>query len=359
MLHALRPTVLSAGTMSAVKKVERLSFPFQTPDPFLFAVYHDDKYPPGDGQMRAPRRGDGADFNPSAEYRMYHGERVPGFPQHPHRGFETITATMEGLVDHTDSVGNAGRYGQGDVQWMTAGKGIVHGEMFPLVNDDAPNPLRLFQIWLNLPAASKMVDTAFVMHWAEDVRTVSDAEAGYELVVWAGECDGCAGQPPPPHSWAADPNNDVSVYFITVNPGGSFTIPPSKIGGDSNRTTYFFEGEEASIDSTEIPAKSAVTMDASVGATITVPSSASVPALLLVLQGRPIGEPVAQHGPFVMNTREEINKAFSDYQATRFGGWPWPEDAVVFPKDKGRFALVDGTEMRPPGYATSRAKEDL
>jgi hypothetical protein len=81
--------------------------------------------------------------------------------------------------------------------------------------------------------------------------------------------------------------------------------------------------------------------------------------LLLVLQGRPIGEPVAQHGPFVMNTREEINKAFSDYQATRFGGWPWPEDAVVFPKDKGRFALVDGSEMRPPGYATSRAKEDL
>jgi hypothetical protein len=151
----------------------------------------------------------------------------------------------------------------------------------------------------------------------------------------------------------------VSVYFITVNPGGSFTIPPSKIGADSNRTTYFFEGDQASIDSTEIPAKSAVTMDASIGATITVPSSASVPALLLVLQGRPIGEPVAQHGPFVMNTREEINKAFSDYQATRFGGWPWPEDAVVFPKDKGRFALVDGAEMRPPGYATSRAKEDL
>ena len=235
----------------------------------------------------------------------------------------------------------------------------LHEERVHVVNDDAPNPLRLFQIWLNLPAASKMVDTAFVMHWAEDVQTVSDADAGYALVVWAGECNGCAGQPPPPHSWAADPNNDVSVYFITVHPGGSFTIPPSKIGADSNRTTYFFEGDKASIDFTEIPAKSAVTMDAGIGATITVPSSASTPALLLVLQGRPIGEPVAQHGPFVMNTREEINKAFSDYQATRFGGWPWPKDAVVFPKDKGRFALVDGAEMRPPGYATSRAKEDL
>ena len=186
-MHALLRTTVLSATMSAVKKVERLTFPFQTPDPFLFAVYHDDKYPPGDGQMRAPRTGNGADFDPSREYRMYHGERVPGFPQHPHRGFETITATMEGLVDHTDSVGNAGRYGQGDVQWMTAGKGIVHGEMFPLVNDDAPNPLRLFQIWLNLPARSKMVDTAFVMHWAEDVQSVTDTDAGYELVVWAGE----------------------------------------------------------------------------------------------------------------------------------------------------------------------------
>ena len=357
-MHALlRPTVLSA-TMSAVKKVERLTFPFQTPDPFLFAVYHDDKYPPGDGQMRAPRTGNGADFDPSADYRMYHGERVPGFPQHPHRGFETITATIEGLVDHTDSVGNAGRYGQGDVQWMTAGKGIVHGEMFPLVNDDAPNPLRLFQIWLNLPARSKMVDTAFVMHWAEDVQRASDANAGYELVVWAGELMGCVGQPPPPASWAADANNDVAVYFITVHPGGTFTLPPSKIGADGNRHAYFFEGDAAAFDGRDIPAKSAVELDAGVEAKVSVPASATASASLLVLQGRPIGEPVAQHGPFVMNTREEIMRAFSDYQRTRFGGWPWPEDAVVFPRDKGRFALLNGTETRPPNAAAG-AKEEL
>ena len=192
------------------------------------------------------------------EYQMYHGERVPGFPQHPHRGFETITATMEGLVDHTDSVGNAGRYGQGDVQWMTAGKGIVHGEMFPLVNDDAPNPLRLFQIWLNLPARSKMVDTAFVMHWAEDVQSVTETDAGYELVVWAGELLGCKGQKPPPASWAADANNDVAVYFVTVHPGGAFTLPPSKIGAVSNRYAYFFEGDAVEIDARAIPAKSAI-----------------------------------------------------------------------------------------------------
>jgi redox-sensitive bicupin YhaK (pirin superfamily) len=117
----------------------------------------------GDGKMQAPRRGNGADFDPRSPYRMYHGDRIPGFPQHPHRGFETVTATMEGTIDHTDSVGNAGRYGHGDLQWMTAGKGVVHGEMFPLVNDKSPNTLRLFQIWLNLPRVNKMVDPAFAM----------------------------------------------------------------------------------------------------------------------------------------------------------------------------------------------------
>ena len=156
---------------TVVRKVSGLQFPFQTPDPFLFAVYHNDEYPAGDEQMRAPRRGNGADFDPNAPYRMYHGDRVPGFPQHPHRGFETVTATMRGIVDHTDSLGNAGRYGHGDVQWMTAGSGIVHGEMFPLVHADTPNHLRLFQIWLNLPSRKKMTDPAFVMHWAPDVQT--------------------------------------------------------------------------------------------------------------------------------------------------------------------------------------------
>ncbi len=83
--------------------------------------------------------------------------------KHPHRGFETVTATVQGIIDHTDSMGNAGRYGHGDLQWMTAGSGVVHGEMFPLVNEDKPNTLKLFQIWLNLPKRNKMVTPAFVM----------------------------------------------------------------------------------------------------------------------------------------------------------------------------------------------------
>ncbi|RYH21789.1 pirin family protein [archaeon] len=148
---------------NVVTNIKPLSFPMETLDPFLFCVYHKDYYPAGDEKMRAPRRGDGADFDSRAPYRMYHGDEIPGFPQHPHRGFETLTATLEGLTDHSDSQGNAGRYGNGDLQWMTAGKGVVHGENFPLINKDKPNTLKLFQIWLNLPRKSKMVDPAFVM----------------------------------------------------------------------------------------------------------------------------------------------------------------------------------------------------
>jgi redox-sensitive bicupin YhaK (pirin superfamily) len=175
-----------AKSTNVISCIDPLGFPFKTPDPFLFCVYHKDHYPAGDENMQAPRRGNGADFNPDASFRMYHGDRIPGFPQHPHRGFETVTATLEGLIDHSDSVGNAGRYGHGDLQWMTAGKGIVHGENFPLVNKDAPNTLRLFQIWLNLPSKSKMVEPAFKMHWAEEIPKVKSADGLTEILVWAG-----------------------------------------------------------------------------------------------------------------------------------------------------------------------------
>jgi len=334
---------------SVVKKVSGLSFPFQTPDPFLFAVYHNDAYPRGNAKMEAPRRGNGADFDPSSAYRMYHGERVPGFPQHPHRGFETVTATMDGIVDHTDSLGNAGRYGHGDVQWMTAGKGIVHGEMFPLVHDDRDNNLQLFQIWLNLPASRKMVDPAFVMHWAPNVQSALSPDALTRVVVWAGELMGAVGQAPPPDSWAADPANDVAIWFLTMRPGARFALPPARNGAATNRSLYFFDGEGVHVAGRAVTSKSAIELDAGQSAELSVPATANSPTLLLVLQGRPIGEPVAQHGPFVMNTRAEIQQAFEDYQRTRFGGWPWPEDAMVFPRDKGRFALVDGKEEQGPG----------
>src|SRR3970282_2371391 len=97
---------------------------------------------------------------------LHPGELVRGFPRHPPRGFETVTLARHGFIDHSDSLGATARFGQGDVQWMTAGRGIVHAEMFPLREREAPNPTELFQIWLNLPRTDKMVEPYFTMLWS-------------------------------------------------------------------------------------------------------------------------------------------------------------------------------------------------
>jgi quercetin 2,3-dioxygenase len=297
--------------------------------------------------MRAPRRGNGSDFNPNAPYRMYHGDRIPGFPQHPHRGFETITATLDGIVDHTDSMGNAGRYGEGDLQWMTAGKGVVHGEMFPLINEDKGNDTRFFQIWLNLPKKSKMTEPAFVMHWGSETKKVKTKDGMTDIIIWVGEHDGERTEmKSPPNSWAADKENDVGVVFYSLKPGAKCEIKPASGGKKgTKRFLYFVEGEQAKqfVSGTSIPKKHGAEIVGDKSALLENKSETETMDVLL-LQGRPIGEPVSQHGPFVMNTREEIMQCFEDYQRTRFGGWPWDKDAMVFPKDKPRFALLNGKE---------------
>eukprot|EP01031_Cornospumella_fuschlensis_P025315 gene25315-30568_t len=341
---------------NVVTSIKPLSFPMETLDPFLFCVYHKDYYPAGDEKMRAPRRGNGADFDPKAPYRMYHGDEIPGFPQHPHRGFETLTATMEGLTDHTDSQGNAGRYGNGDLQWMTAGSGVVHGENFPLINKDKPNTLKLFQIWLNLPRKSKMVSPAFVMHWAEEIPKYTSPDGKTSITIWAGSLFGQRGLTPTPHSYANDPQAELAVWLVQLQPGGRVTLPAASSDA-VNRRAYFVEGRGLTIAGQTIPPNSSATLKASLEVTLENSAADSL-AEVLVLQGRPIGEPVAQHGPFVMNTMAEIQQAFADYRRTQFGGWPWPEDAVTFPREKGRFALVDGKEIYPPSAGLCRPGQE-
>ena len=135
---------------NAVLRVEPLGFPWETSDPFLFCVHHDDAYPAGNEVLGPAASLDGRqmgeDFAGKDGWRMYHGRHVPGFPQHPHRGFETVTVVRRGLLDHSDSLGAAARYGRGDVQWLTTGgRGILHSEMFPLLERAQPNPLELFR----------------------------------------------------------------------------------------------------------------------------------------------------------------------------------------------------------------------
>lgn len=154
--------------------------PWPTIDPFLFCAYHLDDFPaalpgtlgPAPRELRG--RQIGSDFSRRDGWSMYHGDQVPGFPAHPHRGFETVTIVPKGLVDHFDSMGATGRYGNGDVQWLTTGDGVQHSEMFPLVNDTAGNPLELFQLWLNLPRKSKKAKPYFAMLWSEDMPHFED-----------------------------------------------------------------------------------------------------------------------------------------------------------------------------------------
>lgn len=229
--------------------------------------------------------------------------------------------------------------------------------MFPLVHPDRPNTLRLFQIWLNLPRRSKMAAPHFIMHWAERmVKLPGTGGASATLVAGAlgGTDSGCV---PPPDSWAADPANDVAVAVLSLPGGGSkFVLPPAAIGGSANRALYLSSGRNVSVGGTRLPGPAAVTLDASAAVEV-VNGDPGEDALLLLLQGRPIGEPVAQRGPFVMNSPAEIAQAFRDYQATEFGGWPWPRADTkddVFPRGAPRHAVYatpgGGTRVEyPPG----------
>ena len=331
---------------SPVLQTVPLGFQWQTVDPFLFCVHHLDHYPAGTPELGPSAslagRPLGQDFEERDGWRMYHGQEVPGFPAHPHRGFETISYVRRGLIDHADSLGAAARYGRGDVQWMTAGSGIVHSEMFPLVDRDGPNTLEMFQIWINLPAADKMVDAHFSMFWDRDIpRHVVTDEAGrvVEVTVIAGSLAEAEAPAPPPASWASRADADVSIWHIVMEAGTSWTLPPAA-SDETVRTLYAFEGAGLSIADVAVPASTGAVVDA----TAEVRLSAADRVEILMLQGRPLGEPVAQYGPFVMNTQAEIQQAFEDYRRTEFGCWPWDSDDPVHGSDVQRFARhADGT----------------
>lgn len=334
----------------AVRALPPGNEPWPVPDPFLFCVHHDDAYPAGNEQMgpavSLAGRNIGQDFERKDGWNMYHGRTVPGFPAHPHRGFETVTVVRRGLLDHADSLGAAARYGEGDVQWLTAGAGIQHAEMFPLLRRDADNPLELFQIWLNLPQKSKMVPPHFTMLWANTIPTkqVRDGEGRLtEVTPRAGRFEDLSAPPPPPNSWAADPQNEVAIWTIKMAPGARFTLPKSV--AKVSRSLYLFRGAEVKVAGTTVGERRQIELLSTVEVAL---ENGATESELLMLQGRPIDEPIARRGPFVMNSAAEIRQAYVDYQSTRFGGWPWESEAPVHGREPERFARrPDGSVERP------------
>ena len=327
---------------SAVIQTIPLSMQWPTVDPFLFCAHHNDNYPAGDGDL-APAtsldgRDIGQDFSNLDGWSMYHGSSVPGFPQHPHRGFETITFVRRGLIDHSDSLGATARFGRGDVQWLTAGSGIQHCEMFPLVNTEAGNPTELFQIWLNLPASDKMVDPYFTMLWADEIPKVVETDADGNvttITVIAGTYRDTLALSPPPNSWAARSEADVAVWHLELEAGATWTLSAARNGNESTRTLYFFEGDALTIDGVVVESSNAVVLEAGRDVVLHAHNGA---VECMLLQGQPLREPVARYGPFVMNTKAEIQQAFEDYQRTEFGGWPWAKADPVHAVGQERFA---------------------
>jgi len=334
-------------TDQPILNIHKLGFPWPTIDPFLFCVYHDDRYPRGNTRLGPDAslagRDMGQDFAGKDGWRMYHGMEVPGFPSHPHRGFETVTIVREGLIDHSDSLGATARFGGGDVQWLTAGRGIVHAEMFPLLDPVRPNRLELFQIWLNLPSSQKMVEPRFTMFWSEKIpreRFVDAAGLQTDVTCIAGALRGSPAVPlaPPPDSWAAQSRADVAIWTLRMPAHARWTLPAASDG--TRRMLYFFKGASLGVARQTITDHAALELRCTRDLELV---NGPQDSELLVLQGRPIAEPVAQYGPFVMNTQAEIHQAFADYRRTEFGGWPWPDNAPVHGKEIRRFAThADG-----------------
>jgi redox-sensitive bicupin YhaK (pirin superfamily) len=230
---------------------------------------------------------------------------VGGFPDHPHRGFETVTIMLEGRMRHRDSVGNVGLLEPGSVQWMTAGRGIIHSEM----PEQEEGRMAGFQLWVNLAAADKMT--------APEYRDIAPAsvpayttDSGVRVRVIAGASHGTAGA-------VTRPRTEPVVLDLTLPPGSAFDaeLPPGH-----NAFAYVFAATPVDVGAASVTRVEAERMailgneSGAEGVRLAVPADAAAPARVLLVAGRPLAEPIAQYGPFVMNTTAELQRAVQDFQ---------------------------------------------
>jgi redox-sensitive bicupin YhaK (pirin superfamily) len=227
---------------------------------------------------------------------------IAGFPEHPHRGFETVTYMLDGRMRHKDNHGHEGVLEPGSVQWMTAGRGIVHSEM----PEQREGRMRGFQLWMNLPARDKMTPPNYQEFGADRMPVVD--RPGVNVKVIAGELDGAVGP-------VKQPATDPTYMDIRLDAGVDFALP---LPAGHSAFIYVYEGsvsvgasrEAATINGQEL---------AVLGEGTEVRLQGRAPrSRAILVAGRPLREPVARHGPFVMNTREEIMQAFADYQSGKF-----------------------------------------
>lgn len=224
---------------------------------------------------------------------------LAGFQSHPHRGFETVTYMIEGHVLHEDHLGNRGYLRNGGVQWMNAGRGIIHSEM----PQQEAGMMRGFQLWLNLPAAEKMKPAGYRDIQPEDIPAIDADGASVRLIAGTIGLDGQVR-----HGAVTGGATEPLYADIHLSPGGTVTLP---VAGDLNAFVYLYEGT-AGIGGQDVQSSAVTVLDE--GDQLTL-SAGPEGARLLLIAGRPLGEPVVQYGPFVMNSREQIEQTLQDYQA--------------------------------------------
>jgi hypothetical protein len=236
------------------------------------------------------------------------GEAV-GAPDHPHRGFETVTYMLEGAFEHEDSAGNRGKITAGDVQWMTAGRGVVHSEMPTEAIRKDGGRVHGFQVWVNLPARDKMIAPRYQEVPSAGIPEGTSADGLARVRVIAGEALGVRA--------VIDTHTPIVYQDWSLRPGAVVEQP---IAEGQNALVYVFEGNaEIGSDKTALADGQLGMLGPGNAVRLAVPAGAQAGARLLLLAGQPLREPVARYGPFVMNTQAEIARAFSDYRAGRLG----------------------------------------
>ncbi|HEU4805057.1 MAG TPA: pirin family protein [Nitrobacter sp.] len=241
-----------------------------------------------------------ADFAPA--------EQPRGVGVHPHRGFETVTIVYQGEVEHRDSTGSGGLIGPGDVQWMTAASGILHEEFHSRAFTKEGGSLEMVQLWVNLPAKAKNADPAYQTLLDADIPLVDLPDGAGRLRVIAGEFDGSKGP--------AKTFTPIDIYDVKLNRNGVATLNPA----EGHTVAVVVLKGTVQINGSEVAREAQFALLDRSGGEVTI--EANTEASVLILSGEPIDEPVAMHGPFVMNTAEEIRQAMADFQSGRFGAIP-------------------------------------
>lgn len=315
-------------------------------DPFTFVSHHEDDYPPGNAQQAPPMqeiggRDLGRDYKSRFGYRMYHGKVVPGFPNHAHWGYEIITCADIGFVDHFDFLGNQGRYGFGDYQWITAGGRYQHCEMYPLASNTERNPNDITQIMINLPLESKNKEPRIKTVWSENIPI--EKGDGYTVKLIVGKFGKSEIKAPHEESWAYNPSHNVRIMKIGIMPGKTFEI--DAVDDKINRNLYLISETEIILGEKTFKGPGRFKLKGNEKVSVINGKSESV---CWLLEGTPIAERQTSFGPVILKNDKEVRKALDVIRLEEYSSWPWDVIDKAQPKDTGRFIKYsDGTEDRP------------